>query len=305
MEETPQDALDISPSEAEQKTAKRRMAVQEIFDEHDMKKEDFDLMLERWKNSLFCCLTSAVAYLHEKNIRHKDIKPSNVLLSPHGMWLTDFGTAKDFTKSLTSTSESRERGTLRYCAPEVAQYEPSGRSADIFSLGCVFLEFLVATSPWSSLADLEVLCPLKNRSYEANLDRLDDWLRLLEDGYSESREDSTPHIALELRQMLNADRFMRPTARRLVWQWADPHVTRADAPNRCSKCQQWAGQFFSEPRLWEEMTEYITSGTRFLAASIEEQLSNGNPHDFNNPHDPDDPEDIFEDLQRRLDQLRR
>lgn len=70
---------------------------------------------------VFGCLASALAYLHHQNVSHKDIKPSNVLLTPNVIWLADFGAAKDFTDDLTSSSESRERGTLKYCAPEVAQ----------------------------------------------------------------------------------------------------------------------------------------------------------------------------------------
>ncbi|KAF2824320.1 kinase-like protein [Ophiobolus disseminans] len=161
--------------------------------------------------SSFGCLTGAVAYLHENKIRHKDIKPSNILLSRDGIWITDFGAAKDFTADLTSTSESRERGTLRYCAPEVFTYEESGRSADIFSLGCVFLEMVVVLSHSHTLTELEALRPLKNRSYEANLDYIDQWLALP----SHTRA-KTQHLLYEIRQMLNRDRTMRPTAKALA-----------------------------------------------------------------------------------------
>ncbi|KAJ4989099.1 hypothetical protein SVAN01_05361 [Stagonosporopsis vannaccii] len=41
--------------------------------------------------------------------------------SNDGTWLIDFGLAEDFTDNLTSSSETRKRGNLRYCAPEGAQ----------------------------------------------------------------------------------------------------------------------------------------------------------------------------------------
>ncbi|KAF2185816.1 kinase-like protein [Zopfia rhizophila CBS 207.26] len=93
----------------------------EKLTEHDLNIEELrDIVGAQDKRiwSSFGCLTRAIAYLHENNIRHKDIKPSNILLSRDGIWITDFGSARDFTADLTSTSESRERGTLRYCAPE-------------------------------------------------------------------------------------------------------------------------------------------------------------------------------------------
>jgi serine/threonine protein kinase len=161
--------------------------------------------------SSFGCLTRAMAYLHENNVRHKDIKPSNILLSRDGIWITDFGSAKDFTADLTSTSESRERGTLRYCAPEVSSYEKSGRSADIFSLGCVFLEMLIVLSLNHTLEDIDKLRPLKNRSYEANLNYRDKWLALVV-----LTDTKTQHLLNEIKQMLNHDRAMRPTAKELA-----------------------------------------------------------------------------------------
>ncbi|KAH6878144.1 kinase-like domain-containing protein [Alternaria rosae] len=87
------------------------------------------------------CLVSAIAYLHDKQIRHKDLKPSNILLSAGQLWLTDFGSSTDFTL-LSQSATDNERGTPRYFAPEVAAWKPSGRAADMFSLGCVLLEIL-------------------------------------------------------------------------------------------------------------------------------------------------------------------
>lgn len=43
------------------------------------------------------CLVSAIAYLHEQQIRHQDSKPSNILISRDRLWLSDFGSATDFT----------------------------------------------------------------------------------------------------------------------------------------------------------------------------------------------------------------
>jgi serine/threonine protein kinase len=186
----------------------------EKLSEHDLKIEEVRDIVgvqdERiW--SSFGCLTRAMAYLHENNIRHKDVKPSNILLSRDGIWITDFGSAKDFTANYTSTSESRERGTLRYCAPEVSKYHESGRSADMFSLGCVFLEMVVVLSHSHTLADLSKLCPLNPQSYEANLEYINQWLAL-----AEPTKTKTQHLLDEIKHMLSHDRKKRPTAKALT-----------------------------------------------------------------------------------------
>lgn len=179
-------------------------------EEDDTKLEAYEEVVgvqDRGIWSIYGCLTSAVLYLHENKIRHKDLKPSNILLSKNCVWITDFGASKDFTSDFTSTSASAERGTLKYCAPEVAMYEKSGRSADIFSLGCVFLEMMVVLGGKHTLADLEACCPARNRSYEANLQHVDNWLALV--GGSDVQ---VQHILYEIRQMLHSDRTRRPTA---------------------------------------------------------------------------------------------
>lgn len=64
------------------------------------------------------CLVSAVAYLHEQKVRHKDLKPSNILLASDGLYLSDFGSATDFSL-LSQSATDNERGTPKYFAPEV------------------------------------------------------------------------------------------------------------------------------------------------------------------------------------------
>jgi serine/threonine protein kinase len=64
------------------------------------------------------CLISAIEYLHEQKIRHKDLKPSNILLSRDRLWLSDFGSATDFSL-LSQSATDNERGTPRYFSPEV------------------------------------------------------------------------------------------------------------------------------------------------------------------------------------------
>ncbi|KAJ4856666.1 ankyrin repeats (3 copies) domain-containing protein [Trichoderma breve] len=97
----------------------------------------------------FACLTNAIAYIHSIGIRRRDIKPGNILLKKDGsVKLADFGISKMRLgrTSSTTTPEGPRANTPRYAAPEVGEGGTRGRQADIFALGAVFLEMLIAHS---------------------------------------------------------------------------------------------------------------------------------------------------------------
>jgi tetratricopeptide (TPR) repeat protein len=94
--------------------------------------------------TFFGCLARALEFLHQQNVRHKDIKPHNILVNHGNVLITDFGLSFDFTDANSSTTMSMVNAmTPRYCAPEVALQEPRNTSSDIWSLGVVFLEMVV------------------------------------------------------------------------------------------------------------------------------------------------------------------
>ena len=75
----------------------------------------------------FGCLTKGLAYIHGCDIRHKDVKPGNILYErgnpnvnngPRFLW-ADFGLAYDFSASKDSRTRSSELPSPRYAAPEV------------------------------------------------------------------------------------------------------------------------------------------------------------------------------------------
>ena len=85
----------------------------------------------RW----YGCLANAIAYLKEEQIRHKDIKPENILVKGKTVFLTDFGTAWDWSDSKFADSVTKgsfEAFTPRYASPEVV----SGHLRFFRSLAC-------------------------------------------------------------------------------------------------------------------------------------------------------------------------
>lgn len=92
-----------------------------------------------WK--WMACLANTLAYIHSREIRHKDIKPRNVLVKGEKVYFTDFGSGYMFNDGGNSTTDGVAYGHTRaYCAPEVNKNENRNRSSDVFSLGCVFSE---------------------------------------------------------------------------------------------------------------------------------------------------------------------
>jgi serine/threonine protein kinase len=79
----------------------------------------------------FGCRTAALAYLHDQNIRHKDIKPQNILIYKANILFADFGLSRDFADDVGSTTSGLTPASPRYSAPEVAAYEARNTSSDI------------------------------------------------------------------------------------------------------------------------------------------------------------------------------
>jgi serine/threonine protein kinase len=162
----------------------------------------------RYLEKTIGCIASAVSYLHSSGIKHKDLKPSNVVLSANGLWVTDFGSATDFSTLSSSLTNNGERGTPKYFSPEVASYEPSGSASDIFAMGCIFLEIITLCMGYS-LETTQSLRTKEDKSYQANLDRIISWFDTEE---NMCRRPADEHLVGLIRHMMRPNPGDRPRA---------------------------------------------------------------------------------------------
>src|SRR5687767_14846170 len=99
---------------------------------------------------LFVQICAAVQHAHQKLIVHRDIKPTNILVTPAGIpKLLDFGIAKLLSPDDDAgiAAEALTRAGTRmltpdYASPEQIRGEPVSVATDVFSLGAVLYELL-------------------------------------------------------------------------------------------------------------------------------------------------------------------
>jgi serine/threonine protein kinase/Tol biopolymer transport system component len=92
-------------------------------------------------------VASALQYVHERKLIHRDVKPENLLVGADGeILLSDFGVAVIAQSSRQSNIQGIG-GTVAYMAPEQIQSKP-GAASDQYSLGVVVYEWLAGARPF-------------------------------------------------------------------------------------------------------------------------------------------------------------
>ena len=185
------------------------------------------------------CLCSAVAFLHKEIdgliSSHHDLKPDNILLFGKDWKIADFGRTHLMRLSSGSDTEGRSGlGSFTYQPPEYRRKHASiryGRAFDVWSLGCIFVEFLtVAVHGWKKpqavqefkqLRKMNTVRPVKDlpdrpdkhddASYHNNMTAVTGWMHKLRESDRSSRSISVIGIT---EAMLNTKPYDRP----LSWE---------------------------------------------------------------------------------------
>ena len=97
-------------------------------------------------------VANALTYAHKHNIVHRDVKPSNIILTPEGhTYLTDFGLARIALSNSTSLTAEQMIGTPQYISPEQALSKSDlDFRTDIYSFGVVLYEIATGQVPFNA-----------------------------------------------------------------------------------------------------------------------------------------------------------
>lgn len=184
----------------------------------------------------FGCLARALEYLHSQSIRHKDIKPMNILvdLKNESVLFADFGTSYNWADDTSGVTNDTVGGfTPKYGSPEAVnasavrgtdrQYSPRllilfqsrDWKSDIWSLGCVFLEMccVLADKHVANMEHFFNAYGTGKSSVRENPEAAVEWVNILRGSFNVPHDDQPLVLSSK---MCRYDPTQRPDAAQLV-----------------------------------------------------------------------------------------
>ncbi|MEV5550614.1 protein kinase [Streptomyces sp. NPDC052309] len=124
----------------------------------DLVEEESRLPLS-WVAAIGAQIADGLCAAHAAGVVHRDLKPANVMLTRGGtVKILDFGMGRivDDPDEARLTSTGVSVGTARYMAPEQFEARQVTQAADLYALGCVLYEMLVAVPPFTGESPFEL-----------------------------------------------------------------------------------------------------------------------------------------------------
>lgn len=99
-------------------------------------------------------LLEALAFAHENNVIHRDVKPANIMVLANGaIKVMDFGLSRRTSEMSSVTNAGEIVGTIAYLSPERFLGKIADARSDLYSVGVVMYEVFTGTVPFKNESD--------------------------------------------------------------------------------------------------------------------------------------------------------
>ncbi|CAD5209195.1 unnamed protein product [Bursaphelenchus xylophilus] len=145
--------------------------------------------------TLFEQMISAVSYLHDHHVLHRDLKSANIFLTKDNLVkIGDFGISKMMGTETKNLGANTILGTPYYLSPEMCEGKTYNEKSDVWALGCCLYEMACLQKPF----DGSSLPALVNKIVHAD--------------YEQVKGPYSSDLKLLIREMLNTNPNLRPSA---------------------------------------------------------------------------------------------
>jgi tRNA A-37 threonylcarbamoyl transferase component Bud32 len=113
-------------------------------------------------------ILDAIGFMHTKNMIHRDVKPSNIMIKPDNtIKLIDFGIAKHLQPNQALiTQDGSKLGTAIFMSPQQVKGKVLDRRTDIYSIGATLFYLLTGQYPYDkSMSDFEIYNKIVNEPF--------------------------------------------------------------------------------------------------------------------------------------------
>lgn len=120
--------------------------------------DENDTVVKTYMKKIMVDMAEALAYIHERGLVHRDVKPENILVNSAGdSKLIDLALASRYDFISRIFVRRRVQGTASYMSPEQIRGKALDNRADIYSFGATMFEMVVGHPPFTGASEPEIL----------------------------------------------------------------------------------------------------------------------------------------------------